>query len=464
MNKPRVLVVDDKDNILNLLRAILEDCYDVATAPDAERALLSGATGAPDVVITDIRMPGMDGLALMQAFKRQDPDVEVVLMTAYGTVQKAVEAMKAGAYDYLSKPFEPDEVLLTIGRAVERKQLRTQARNLRFALDAADRYDRLLGKSPAIRAVFGLLQRAASSDATVLIVGEPGTGKELAARAIHHASVFSQQPFSRLDCGARPPHELNESALSSLGEPGPTTSELEAHAGHVGTLLLENVDRLPLDLQAKLTQVLQRRRAGNDADGEVASGMRVISTTNVDLKAAASAGLFRGDLYYLLNVIGVRLPPLRERKEDVPLLAAHFLDVHSAKHSRPIEGFTTDALEALVRYDWPGNVRELESAIERAVALIDDTRIPVEALPDEVRLWNAGEKAMANLALLSYREAVDVARDRGTREYLIALMREFGGAVTKAAERAGVERESLHRLLKRHGLRSNEFKDDSSGS
>ena len=464
MSKTRVLVVDDKENILNLLRAILEDFYDVATAPDAERALESATTSAPDVVITDMRMPGMDGLALMQAFKRQDPDVEVVLMTAYGTVQKAVEAMKAGAYDYLTKPFEPDEVLLTIARAAERKQLRTQARNLRFALDAADRYDRLLGKSPAMQAVFGLLQRAALSDATVLIMGEAGTGKELAARAIHHASLVSPGPFSRVDCGARLADGLTEAALIGLGEESPATSTGEPSAYRAGTLLLENVDRLPLGLQAELTQVLQRRRAGSDVIGHATSGVRVISTTNVDLKAAASAGSFRGDLYYLLNVIGVRLPPLRERKEDVPLLAAHFLETHSAKHSTPIEGFTTEALEALVRYDWPGNVRELESAVERAVALIDDTRIPVEALPDDVRLWNAGEKAMTNLALLSYREAVDVARDRGTREYLIALMREFGGAVTKAAERAGVERESLHRLLKRHGLRSNEFKDDSSGS
>ena len=455
MSKPRILAVDDKDNILNLLRAILEDSYEVTTAPDAERAVVAAATSTPDVVVTDMRMPGMDGLALMQALKRQDPDVEVVLMTAYGTVQKAVEAMKAGAYDYLTKPFEPDEVLLTIARAVERKQLRTQARNLRFALDAADRYDRLFGKSPAMQRVFGLLQRAASSDATVLIVGEAGTGKKSAARAVHQASALNQKPFLKVDCSARVPEGFSEAILD--GNAGATDS-------NAGTILLERVDRLALNLQAQLTQFLQKRRAGSEPGERLMSGPRLISTSTVDLKAAAASGLFRADLYYLLNVVSVRLPPLRERKEDVPLLAAHFLDSLNAKNSKPIEGFTTDALEALVRYDWPGNVRELESAVERAVALIDDARIPLEALPDEVRLWDAGENAMANLALLSYREAVDVARDRGTREYLIALMREFGGAVTKAAERAGVERESLHRLLKRHGLRSNEFKDDASGS
>jgi DNA-binding NtrC family response regulator len=187
---------------------------------------------------------------------------------------------------------------------------------------------------------------------------------------------------------------------------------------------------------------------------------RVVSATGIDLKAASAAGLFRADLYYLLSVVNIRMPPLRERKEDIPLLAAHFLRVHGGGGAAGIEGFSSEALEALVRYDWPGNIRELENAVTHAATLIDDTRIPLEALPDAVRCWEDGAGEAANLARLSYREAVDLARDRGTREYLIALMREFGGAVTKAAERAGVERESLHRLLKRHGLRSNEFKEE----
>ena len=459
MTRSRILVVDDKENIVNLLRRILEDSYDVATAEDAERALADVNGYSPDLVITDMRMPGMDGLALLHAFKRRDPEVEVILMTAYGTVQKAVEAMKAGAYDYLTKPFEPDEVLLTVARALERKQLRAQARNLRFALGAADRYDRLVGTSPAMQAAFGLLERAANSDATVLIVGEAGTGKRLAASAIHHASTRKGHPLSLIECNAGTDTGVASALFGDNGE-GPLGLASGSEAIRAGTVVLENVAGLPLGIQAKLMQFLERRRAPDAASP--APGVRVISTTNVDLKAATAAGLFRADLYYLLNVIGVRLPPLRERKEDVPLLAAHFLETHSGKHSRAIEGFSAEALEALVHYDWPGNVRELERAIERAVAVIDDDRIPVEALPNDVRLWNSGERAMANLAQLSYREAVDVARDRGTREYLIALMREFGGAVTKAAERAGVERESLHRLLKRHGLRSNEFKDDAS--
>jgi DNA-binding NtrC family response regulator len=461
MTRSRILIVDDKENILNLLRRILEDSYDVVTAADAERALADVSGAMPDLVISDMRMPGMDGLSLLQAFKRKEPEVEVILMTAYGTVQKAVQAMKAGAYDYLAKPFEPDEVLLTVARALERKQLRAQARNLRFALHAADRYDRLVGTSPAMRAAFGLLESAATSEASVLLVGEPGTGKSLAARAIHHASARQAYPLATVECKIGTELDIASALFGSnggglLGVAGGG----ERSAIRAGTVLLKDVDRLPLGLQAKLTQALERRRAPDAPSDDDAPVVRVISTTKEDLKAATAAGLFRADLYYLLNVIGVRLPPLRERKEDIPLLAAHFLETHSGKHSRASEGFTGDALEALVHYDWPGNVRELESAIERAVAVIDDDRIPVEALPNDVRLWNTGDRALANLAQLSYREAVDVARDRGTREYLIALMREFGGAVTKAAERAGVERESLHRLLKRHGLRSNEFKDD----
>jgi DNA-binding NtrC family response regulator len=229
----------------------------------------------------------------------------------------------------------------------------------------------------------------------------------------------------------------------------------------VGTLLLENVDKLPLPIQAKLIRALQERRLPSRELATTHSSTRVVSATIIDLKGAAAAGLFRADLYYLLSVVSIHMPPLRERKEDIPLLAAHFLAVHGSKDGARIEGFSAEALEALVRYDWPGNIRELENAVTHAAALIDDTRIPLEALPDDIRRWDDGASSAANLAQLSYRDAVELARDRGTREYLIALMREFGGAVTKAAERAGVERESLHRLLKRHGLRSNEFKDES---
>jgi DNA-binding NtrC family response regulator len=229
-------------------------------------------------------------------------------------------------------------------------------------------------------------------------------------------------------------------------------------SAHGGTLLLDEVGGLPMGLQAKLTRVIQERcvrRVGETNERSI--DVRVVATANVDLKALAASGRFREDLYYRLNILSIHLPPLRDRLEDVPLLAAHFLEEYDRRDGARVEGFTAQALGALMRYDWPGNVRQLENAVERALAVVDGPRIPLEALPDEV-LSRVSGRTLAGLSQLTYREAVELARDRASREYLIALMREFGGSVTQAAERAGMERESLHRLLKRYGLRSNEFK------
>jgi two-component system response regulator HydG len=441
--RPRVLVADDKDTIVSLLRTVLQPTCDVTGSQDGQHALALALAGDFDVVVTDIRMPGLDGFALLQELRQAKPDVEVVLMTAFGSVQKAVEAMRAGAFDYLTKPFDPDEALLTIERAAERKRLRTETRNLRAALEAPYRLDRLVGKTAAMQQVFELIRRAAASDAPVLIVGETGTGKELVARAIHAASCKKDSALTVVNCAA-----LTEEPFTARSFP----------QDQRGTILLDEVGELVPALQASLTRALQERVAVADADApEVPRGRRVIATTKLDLKAAVHAGRFRDDLYYRLNVLRLQLPPLRERKEDIPLLAAHFLAEHGRRYSDRVEGFTPEGLGALVEYDWPGNVRELENAVEHALAVVDGPWVPLEALPEEVRS-SGGRRAIAGLERLSYAEAVDLARDRASREYLIALMREFKGNVVRAAERAGVERESLHRLLKRYGLRSTEFK------
>jgi DNA-binding NtrC family response regulator len=461
MKRFRVLVADDKDTILRLFDKILSERFEVVTALDGQRALALALSDEFDVVVSDIRMPGADGFTLLREIKRAKPDVEVVLMTAYGTVQKAVEAMKEGAYDYLSKPFEPDEALLTVERAAERKALREQARNLSAALANVGRLAELVGKSAAMQQVFTLLKRASASDATVLITGESGTGKELAARAVHAGSARSGARFVAVNCGAIP-ESLVESELFGHVRGSFTGATADRRGlfeeAHGGTLFLDEVGELPLAMQVKLTRALQERsirRVGESVERSVDA--RVIAATNVDLKAAVGAGKFREDLFYRLNVFPVRLPPLRERRDDIPALAAHFLERHSARYGGRVEGFTHEALSALLRYDWPGNVRELENAVERALAVVDDVRIPVEALPEEVA--NLGRpSAMRDLSRLSFREAVAIARDRASREYLIALMRELEGSVTRAAERAGVERETLHRLLKRYGIRAGEFK------
>ena len=461
MTRTRVLVADDKENFVKLLRRILpEDRYDVTTAEDGARALALLAAGEFDVVVSDIRMPGADGMAVLREARARDPDVEVVLMTAYATVPAAVDAMRQGAFDYLSKPFEPDEALLVVERAVERRRLRQEARDLRRALQGIHRIDDLVARSPAMAPVLALVARAAHSDATVLVTGESGTGKEVVARAIHHTGDRRERPFVAVNCGAIP-EALIESELfghlrgSFTGATADRRGLFEEADG--GTIFLDEIADLPLALQVKLNRVLQERRVRRVGAGdERPIDVRVIAATNVDLRARVAAGAFRDDLFYRLNVLGLALPPLRERREDIPTLAAFLLERHR-RHGLP-EGFTADALSALVRYRWPGNVRELENAIERAIAVTDGARIELEALPEEVAATLRPRVTQGTETRLSYREVVDLARDRASREYLIALMRELGGNVTEAARRAGMERESLHRLLKRYGVRSEDFK------
>ncbi len=463
MIKARVLVCDDKENFVKLLLRILpEDRFDVTTAGDGARALALLAAGDFDVVVTDIRMPGADGMTVLGEARARDPDVEVVLMTAYATVPAAVDAMRQGAFDYLAKPFEPDEALLVVERALERRRLRQQARDLRRALEGIHRIDNLVARSPAMTPVLALVHRAAASDPTVLVTGESGTGKEVVARAIHSSGERSARPFVAVNCGAIP-EALLESELFGHVK-GSFTGANADHRGLFeeaggGTIFLDEIADLPLSMQVKLNRVLQERKVRRvGATDERSVDVRVIAATNVDLKARVAAGQFREDLFYRLNVLGIALPPLRERREDVPLLAAFLLERRGARRPGAPEGFTAEALTALVQYAWPGNVRELENAIERALAVTDGPRIELEALPDEVAATLRPRITRGTESRLSYREVVDLARDRASREYLIALMRELGGNVTDAARRAGMERESLHRLLKRYGVRSEDFK------
>ncbi len=461
MIKAHVLVADDKENIVKLIRRILpEDRFDVTTAEDGARAMALLAAGSFDVVVTDIRMPGADGIAVLHEARARDPDIEVVLMTAYATIPAAVDAMRQGAFDYLAKPFEPDEALLIVERALERRRLRQEARDLRRALQGTQRIDNLVARSPVMAPVLALVHRASASDATVLITGESGTGKEVVARAIHNSGERKSRPFVAVNCGAIP-ETLLESELFGHAK-GAFTGANADHRGLFeeatgGTIFLDEIADLPLPMQVKLNRVLQEkkvRRVG--ATDERPVDARVIAATNVDVRARVAGGQFREDLFYRLNVLGLVLPPLRERREDIPTLAAFLLERHR-RHGVP-EGFTAEALTALVQYAWPGNVRELENAIERAVAVTDGPRIELEALPDEVASILRPRITRGTESRLTYREVVDLARDRASREYLIALMRELGGNVTDAARRAGMERESLHRLLKRYGVRSEDFK------
>ncbi len=459
----RVLVVDDKENILKLFRKILADGYDVQTASDGARALSLVATGEFDVVVTDIRMPRAGGFEVLEAVKSRSPSTEVVMMTGHATVEDAVRAMKLGAYDYLVKPFDPDAAALTVARAVERRRLRDEAASLRRELEGVYSFHALVGKSPGMREVYRQLEQAAALDITVLLGGETGTGKELAARAIHYGSARREGRFVPVNCGALPA-ELVESELFGHAR-GAFTGATAARPGLFeeadgGTLFLDEVGELPLAAQVKLNRALQEReirRVGDNAPVKV--DVRVIAATHRDLKAEVQAGRFREDLFYRLHVFPIRLPPLRERLDDVPLLAAHFLEKHARTMRRELGGLEPEALRLLTSYPWPGNVRELENAVERAVAVAAGPALRAADLPPE--LARSTEPILPPgtvLAGMPYRDVVERAQERVSREYLVALLQEFQGNVTKAAARAGMERESLHRLLKRHGLRSDDFK------
>jgi two-component system response regulator HydG len=408
-------------------------------------------------------MPGADGFEVLRAVKARAPETEVVMMTAYATVADAVEAMKQGAYDYLQKPFDPDDASLVVARALERKRLKEQAASLRREVEGVYAFHNLVGKSAKMREVYTLLEQASQLDITVLLNGETGTGKELAARAVHYHSGRKERRFVPVNCGALP-GELVESELfghakgSFTGATGMKRGLFEEAEG--GTIFLDEIGELPLPVQVKLNRVLQEkelRRVGDTVG--IKTNVRVIAATHRDLKAEVVAGRFREDLYYRLNVFPVVLPALRDRREDISLLASHFLEKHALVLGRQITAIEPDALRALTGYPWPGNVRELENAIERAVAVSRGEKVQLRDLPPDVKGTQEGAIPAEQLAKMPYREAVDLARDRVTRDYLVALLRDMDGNVTQAAKRAGMARESLHRLLKRFGVRADDFKE-----
>jgi DNA-binding NtrC family response regulator len=457
MKGGRVLVVDDKESFAKLVQRILGEQHEVSIAGDGAQALALLGGEPFDVVVSDIRMPGADGLTLLAEARRAHPDTEVILMTAFGSVQDAVAAMRQGAFDYVLKPFEPEEISLVVERALERKRLRDEARDLRRAVAGAYHFDNMIARSPAMVRVLELMRRAADSEATVLITGESGTGKEVVARAIHMGGARRAGRFVAVNCGALP-EPLIESELfghmrgSFTGAVGDKRGLFEEAAR--GTLFLDEIGELPAGVQVKLNRALQEhavRRVGGSEERKV--DVRVIAATRVDLREASQAGRFREDLFYRLNVFPIHLPPLRDRREDIPPLAAHFLARHGGGHT-----FAPESLAALVNHDWPGNVRELENAVERAIAVADGPRLGLAQLPDEVAHAARPRITAPDDQALTYKEVVDLARDRASREYLSALLRELGGNVTEAARRAGMERESLHRLLRRYGIRSESFK------
>ncbi|OGK82682.1 MAG: Fis family transcriptional regulator [Candidatus Rokubacteria bacterium GWC2_70_16] len=389
MTEPTVLVADDEIGVRESVgRVLRHEGFRVIPAEDGDAALAALRQGGVDLLLADLRMPGLDGLELLRAAKLLTPEVEVVVLSGHGTVQEAVAAMKEGAYDFLTKPFERAQLVRTVRQALEHRALLLKNRNLQRRLDELVGAGEIIGESPAIRQVLALVSQVAPTAATVLIQGESGTGKELVARALHEGSPRSGRPFIRVNCAALP-ETLLESELFGY-ERGAFTGAAARKEGRFeladgGTLLLDEAGDLTAATQAKLLRVLQEgefERLG--ATKTVKVDVRLVAATNQNLALLVKERRFREDLYYRLNVITIEIPPLRERGEDILLLAGHFLRVHAAKNRRDIDGFTEAALARLRAYPWPGNVRELEHAVERAVILTRGKMIDLGDLPPAV--------------------------------------------------------------------------------
>lgn len=467
---PRVLVVDDEPALRRtVVRMLMARGMQVATAEDGPRALQMMSTEPFDVALVDLIMPNMGGLELLQRSRKLHPDVEVVMMTAYGDVETAVKAVQAGAYNFLTKPFRSnDEVCHVISQAAERRSLMAHAQRLERQLSGqGEGFGALIGSSSVMKDVYRRARDVAATKVTVLILGESGTGKELTARAIHEHSPRKNRPFVAVNCSAIPEGVVESELFGHVK--GAFTNATSPRAGlfeaaNHGTIFLDEVGDLPPQAQVKLLRVLQEgevKRVGSNETRVV--DVRVIAATNLDLRRKIEAGTFREDLYYRLNVVAIHLPPLRERREDVPALAYHFLKKHSDRVGRRVRKISPDAMALLTAEVWPGNVRELENALERAVVFCKDT-VEAKHLGLSRSLPAAVEPALRNdvdsesrvtdsLGDLPYREAKAQAMAAFERRYFTALRDRTRSNVSEAARQAGLDRSNFRRAVKRAGVR-----------
>jgi len=442
----QVLIVDDEPEMRSVLSDILKDegCV-VDTANSGEQALAKMQEQDFAVVISDLNMKGMPGMTLLKAIKRLHPETNVIIMTAFGSIESAIEAMKQGAYDYVTKPVKSEEIALTTQKAVREASLRRELLWLRRAVEKEYSFNQILGKSKPMQAVFELIRRITPSPSSVLITGESGTGKELVARAIHYNSPRAQGPFIPINCAAIPENLLESEMFGHMR--GAFTDAKADKKGlfeeaQGGTLFLDEISEMPLSLQAKLLRVLQEkeiRRVGGTRSIPVDA--RVIAATNLDLAGEVKAKQFREDLYYRLNVIEVHMPALRERTEDIPLLALHFVKKYAEPMKKPVTGLTEGALALLMDYAWPGNVRELENVIERGVTLTRGEKIASEDLPQAVR-GDSGDRHMIEEGAEKTRTLAEVER-----AYILRILEKTAGNKYQAAQILGIDRKTLYRKL-----------------
>lgn len=465
-----ILVVDDEEVLQDVLGTLLrrEGLRPIA-ARTGEEALLVAEREPIDLVLLDLMLPGMSGMEVLKQLRGRDPEQVVIVVTAYSSIESAIEAMRVGAFHYIPKPFKNEEVLLTIRKGLEQRRLTSENRSLKQELEKRYGLDKIIGKSAPMQQVFDLIRLAAPSKSNMLILGESGTGKELVAKALHHHSRRTSGPFVTVNSGSMP-HDLLESTLFGHVK-GAFTGAIAAKKGlfeaaNNGSIFFDEIGNIPMETQAKLLRVIQEkefmRLGGVDT---IKVDVRLIAATNADIEALVRRGEFREDLYYRLNVITLQLPPLRDRSEDIPLLAKHFLRTYAEENGKAMTRISPAALELLMDYRWPGNVRELENAIERAVVLSSGEALEVELLPPAVRSGGAAgahggnggahaafaQPASANGASLppgSFWDAVSTYE----RQLVIAALQNAGGVQKRAAELLQIKPTTLHEMMKRLGV------------
>ncbi len=452
MSQPRILVVDDDESLRRVTEVQLqEEGYDVATAASGEEALQLLEGGPYDLVISDLKMPGMSGVDLLREVRQRHPEVVVILLTAFGTVETAVEAMKLGAYDYVTKPVNPDALRLIVGRALDHVRLREEVRSLRRSLDEKYGFENIIGRSPSLLYILDAAARAAQTDATVLIRGETGTGKELLAKGIHFNSPRRSRPFITINCGAIP-RELLESELFGHLK-GSFTGAISHKKGKVemadgGTLFLDEIGDVPLELQVKLLRLIQEREIEKIGEGRpIKVDVRIIAATHRNLQAMIEDGTFREDLYYRLNVIPLEIPPLRDRGEDIPELVKHFFELAKRKHARDELILPETLMPYFTAYRWPGNVRELENVVERLVVLARGPQVTVDDLPESLR---RERPVLGSLQMELPPHGVSL--EAVEKELILLALKKHNWNQTHAARFLDISRKTLIYRMEKYGI------------
>ncbi len=453
MAKEKILAVDDDPGLLTLMKARLEAAkYEVTVAAGGEEAIACASENIFSAAILDFKMDDMDGIALMERLLKIQPYLPVILLTAYATIERAVEATKKGAYDFLTKPFEAKDLLYRIEKALEVGRLKVEVDRLRHLVKQRYRFDNIIASSAKMQHILNQVAQIASTDSTVCLYGESGTGKELMAKAIHLSSPRSKGPFVAINCGAIPEGLLENELFGHVkgaftSADGPKKGLLQMADG--GTLFMDEIAELSPPLQVKLLRVFQDREFFSVGGVKpIRIDIRLVTATNQDLWKAIQEGRFREDLYYRIHVIPIFLPPLRERIEDVPLLASHFLQHFNREMNKSVKGFSPEVMQRLMLHGWPGNVRELANVVERAVALSSQAVISVESL------FLGGAESLTPKRLMP----LDEAREEHDRAYLTQVLTETAGNVSRAAVLAGRYRAELYKMMRKHGINPSDFK------